>query len=82
MADTGDCELEFDYRGAWIMSGFGATVQRSFDIRVEQPVGTTTFTQNILTSAPGSTVDTGIQSATVAIPAAAAAAGSARLVFE
>lgn len=81
-AAGGDCALEFDYRGAWQLAGFGATLPRTFDVRIEQPVGTTTFSQNIVTSAPGSTVDTGIQSATVAIPASAAAAGSARLVFE
>lgn len=78
----GDCELEFDYRGNWDMAFFGATLPRTFDVRVEQPVGTTVFSQNILTSPAGSTGDTGIQGAMVSIPASATSAGTARLVFD
>ncbi len=58
---AGGGDLSFDYRGAWELTTFGATVDRSFEVQI-QPAGGGAPLQNdlILTAVAGETVlDTG-----------------------
>ncbi|MBL4772520.1 MAG: hypothetical protein JKX98_02610 [Alcanivoracaceae bacterium] len=73
--------LTFDYRGAWDLSSFGATVDRTFDVQIQPSGGGAALkTKTILTAPVGNiTNDTGNLSGTVDI--SSFAGQSVRIAF-